>query len=76
MSGQEHIFCAAFSVSFSQEEEPDTQDLEVDRQFFLERVWPKLAHRVPPFECLKVNYFKPWAWLFKALEGRDRNMEK
>ncbi|XP_076875401.1 FAD-dependent oxidoreductase domain-containing protein 1 [Brachyhypopomus gauderio] len=36
-------------------EEPDTGDLEVDHEFFQEKVWPLLSHRVPAFECLKVT---------------------
>lgn len=36
-------------------EEPDTSDLEVDHQFFEDKVWPSLAHRVPAFERLKVT---------------------
>lgn len=36
-------------------EEPDTSDLEVDHQFFQDKVWPSLAHRVPAFERLKVT---------------------
>uniref|UniRef100_A0A8D0LCI1 FAD-dependent oxidoreductase domain-containing protein 1 n=1 Tax=Sphenodon punctatus TaxID=8508 RepID=A0A8D0LCI1_SPHPU len=40
-------------ISPTEEEEPDISDLEVDHNFFKESVWPKLAHRVPTFECLK-----------------------
>ncbi|XP_060107688.1 FAD-dependent oxidoreductase domain-containing protein 1 [Heteronotia binoei] len=47
------------SISPTEEEEPDTQDLEVDHDFFQEKVWPKLAHRVPAFEYLKVK--SAWA---------------
>ncbi|XP_020667007.3 FAD-dependent oxidoreductase domain-containing protein 1 isoform X1 [Pogona vitticeps] len=43
----------------SEEEEPDIQNLEVDHEFFQEKVWPKLAHRVPSFESLKVK--SSWA---------------
>ncbi|NWZ24140.1 FXRD1 protein, partial [Asarcornis scutulata] len=39
--------------------EPDTGDLEVDHDFFQEQVWPRLAHRVPPFQTLKVR--SSWA---------------
>ncbi|XP_062995403.1 FAD-dependent oxidoreductase domain-containing protein 1 isoform X2 [Elgaria multicarinata webbii] len=46
-------------LSPTEEEEPDIQDLEVDHEFFLEKVWPKLAHRVPNFESLKVK--SAWA---------------
>lgn len=38
-----------------QGDEPDTGDLEVDHDFFQEQVWPRLAHRVPPFQTLKVG---------------------
>lgn len=37
-----------------QEEEPDPGNLEVDYDFFQEKVWPRLAQRVPAFETLKV----------------------
>ncbi|KAL8173757.1 UNVERIFIED_CONTAM: FAD-dependent oxidoreductase domain-containing protein 1 [Gekko kuhli] len=47
------------SISPTEEEEPDIQDLEVDHDFFQEKVWPKLAHRVPAFESLKVK--SSWA---------------
>ncbi|XP_019364543.1 PREDICTED: FAD-dependent oxidoreductase domain-containing protein 1 isoform X1 [Gavialis gangeticus] len=42
-------------MSPTEDEEPDIQDLEVDHRFFQEKVWPKLAHRVPAFESLKVK---------------------
>lgn len=38
-----------------QAEEPDTSNLEVDHQFFEDKVWPHLANRVPAFEKLKVG---------------------
>ncbi|TNN23422.1 FAD-dependent oxidoreductase domain-containing protein 1 [Liparis tanakae] len=37
-------------------EEPDTSNLEVDHQFFEDKVWPSLASRVPAFEKLKVGF--------------------
>lgn len=40
-------------------EEPDTSNLEVDHDFFQEKIWPHLAHRVPAFENLKVT--SAWA---------------
>lgn len=40
-------------------EEPDVSDLEVDHQFFEDKVWPSLARRVPAFEKLKVT--SAWA---------------
>lgn len=43
-------------------EEPDTADLEVDHQFFQDKVWPSLAHRVPAFESLKVT--NAWAGFY------------
>ncbi|XP_042332852.1 FAD-dependent oxidoreductase domain-containing protein 1 isoform X2 [Sceloporus undulatus] len=46
-------------ISPTEEEEPDIQDLAVDHEFFQEKVWPKLAHRVPCFESLKVK--SSWA---------------
>uniref|UniRef100_A0AAQ5ZJF1 FAD-dependent oxidoreductase domain-containing protein 1 n=1 Tax=Amphiprion ocellaris TaxID=80972 RepID=A0AAQ5ZJF1_AMPOC len=49
-------------VSPEEAEEPDTSNLEVDHQFFEERVWPGLAHRVPAFEKLKVT--SAWAGFY------------
>lgn len=43
-------------------EEPDTGNLEVDHQFFEDRVWPHLANRVPAFEKLKVT--SAWAGFY------------
>ncbi|KAB0407636.1 hypothetical protein E2I00_011620, partial [Balaenoptera physalus] len=43
----------------SEEEEPDPENLEVDHDFFQEKVWPHLARRVPAFEALKVR--RAWA---------------
>ncbi|KAM3830483.1 FAD-dependent oxidoreductase domain-containing protein 1 [Vipera latastei] len=42
-------------LSPTETEEPDTENLDVDHEFFQEKVWPKLAHRVPCFESLKVK---------------------
>lgn len=39
-----------------QSQEPDTNNLDVDHQFFEEKVWPHLANRVPAFERLKVQF--------------------
>ncbi|XP_054481921.1 FAD-dependent oxidoreductase domain-containing protein 1 [Anoplopoma fimbria] len=43
-------------------EEPDTSNLEVDHQFFEEKIWPSLASRVPAFEKLKVT--SAWAGFY------------
>ncbi|KAM3601095.1 uncharacterized protein V6R79_007612 [Siganus canaliculatus] len=40
-------------------EEPDTSNLEVDHQFFEDKIWPGLASRIPAFEKLKVT--SSWA---------------
>ncbi|NXF53840.1 FXRD1 protein, partial [Oceanites oceanicus] len=40
-------------MSPSEEEEPDPGDLSVDHDFFQERVWPRLARRVPAFASLR-----------------------
>lgn len=39
-----------------QTEEPDISNLDVDPEFFQEKVWHRLAHRIPAFEQLKVNF--------------------
>ncbi|NWX49262.1 FXRD1 protein, partial [Steatornis caripensis] len=41
------------SMSPPEEDEPDAGDLSVDHDFFQERVWPRLARRVPAFACLR-----------------------
>ncbi|KAM8927616.1 FAD-dependent oxidoreductase domain-containing protein 1 [Pelodytes ibericus] len=46
-------------LSPAEAEEPDTSNLEVDHDYFQQKVWPLLAHRVPIFECLKVK--SAWA---------------
>ncbi|MGH0142615.1 UNVERIFIED_CONTAM: hypothetical protein FKN15_033026 [Acipenser sinensis] len=46
-------------LSPSEEEEPDASSLEVDHDFFQEKVWPKLGHRVPDFQNIKVR--SSWA---------------
>ncbi|XP_044114104.1 FAD-dependent oxidoreductase domain-containing protein 1 isoform X4 [Neovison vison] len=43
----------------TEEEEPDPENLEVDHEFFQDKVWPPLAQRVPAFESLKVR--SAWA---------------
>lgn len=43
----------------TEEEEPDPGNLEVDHDFFQDKVWPPLAHRVPAFQSLKVR--SAWA---------------
>ncbi|XP_018546986.1 FAD-dependent oxidoreductase domain-containing protein 1 [Lates calcarifer] len=43
-------------------EEPDISNLEVDHQFFEDKIWPNLAHRVPAFEKLKVT--SAWAGFY------------
>ncbi|XP_075459421.1 FAD-dependent oxidoreductase domain-containing protein 1 isoform X3 [Ascaphus truei] len=42
-------------LSPTEKEEPDVNDLEVDYDFFQQKVWPLLAHRVPALESLKVK---------------------
>ncbi|XP_018319397.1 FAD-dependent oxidoreductase domain-containing protein 1 [Agrilus planipennis] len=37
------------------EEEPNTNNLDVDYNFFDEKVWPLLANRVPAFNSIKVK---------------------
>ncbi|XP_065711750.1 FAD-dependent oxidoreductase domain-containing protein 1 isoform X1 [Patagioenas fasciata] len=40
-------------MSPPEEDEPDPSDLSVDDEFFQDRVWPRLARRVPAFESLR-----------------------
>lgn len=46
--------CRNLLLLCPQAEEPDTSNLDVDHQFFEEKIWPDMAHRVPAFEKLKV----------------------
>jgi len=41
------------------EDDHESSDFDVDYDYFNERIWPKLAHRIPAFECLKVQ--SAWA---------------
>lgn len=41
--------------NFFQADEPDITNLDVDHDFFQEKIWPNLALRVPAFECLKAS---------------------
>ena len=50
-----HLLLSPVPTSPYQEEEPDPGNLEVDYDFFQEKVWPRLAQRVPAFETLKVT---------------------
>lgn len=43
-------------------DDPDTDSLEVDDDFFLQNVWPHLAHRAPVFESLKLQ--TSWAGFY------------
>ncbi|KAM9846496.1 FAD-dependent oxidoreductase domain-containing protein 1 [Aulostomus maculatus] len=49
-------------MSPEEAEEPDTTNLDVDHQFFEDKIWPRLAHRVPAFENLKVT--SSWAGFY------------
>ncbi|KAA0202777.1 hypothetical protein HAZT_HAZT005059 [Hyalella azteca] len=48
-----NMFLAGMSPT--EEEEPPCDNLEVDDEFFLHRVWPAIAHRVPGFQEIKVQ---------------------
>lgn len=39
----------------NEEDEPNCADLEVDYDYFDAEVWPRLAHRVPAFESVKMQ---------------------
>ncbi|XP_051973162.1 FAD-dependent oxidoreductase domain-containing protein 1 [Xyrauchen texanus] len=49
-------------MSPEETEEPDINNLDVDHEFFQEKVWPHLAHRLPAFESLKVS--SAWAGFY------------
>ncbi|XP_032670917.1 FAD-dependent oxidoreductase domain-containing protein 1-like [Odontomachus brunneus] len=44
-------------------EEPSVNNLDVDHEYFDNKVWPALAHRVPAFENLKVK--SSWAGYYE-----------
>ena len=46
-------------VAYKKEDEPDASNLDVNYDWFQERVWPVLAHRLPAFERLKVKLCPP-----------------
>ncbi|XP_067662237.1 FAD-dependent oxidoreductase domain-containing protein 1-like isoform X1 [Haliotis asinina] len=54
-----HYICGC---SPTEENEPCTDDLEVNYDYFHENVWPSLASRVPKFECLKLK--SAWAGFY------------
>lgn len=39
-------------------EEPETNNLDVDYEYFDQKLWPLLSHRVPVFEGVKVMKLK------------------
>lgn len=49
--------CMFLFLDLLQNEEPDCSNLDVDHEFFQEKVWPLLAHRLPAFESLKVSNY-------------------
>lgn len=42
-------------ISPTEEEEPPTDNLEVDFNYFDQKLWPILAQRVPAFNSIKVS---------------------
>ena len=44
----------AGSSPHGEQPDPETLDLEVDRSWFEEVVWPAIAHRVPSFEAIRL----------------------
>jgi FAD-dependent oxidoreductase domain-containing protein 1 len=44
----------AGSSPHGEQPDPDTLDLEVDRSWFDEVIWPAIAHRVPAFEAIRL----------------------
>lgn len=47
-----HYICGK---SPREDEEPGTENLDVDHEYFEKEIWETLAHRVPAFEEVKVN---------------------
>jgi FAD-dependent oxidoreductase domain-containing protein 1 len=44
----------AGSSPHGEQPDPDTFDLEVDRSWFEDVIWPAIAHRVPAFEAIRL----------------------
>jgi FAD-dependent oxidoreductase domain-containing protein 1 len=44
----------AGSSPHGEQPDPDTFDLEVDRSWFEDIIWPAIAHRVPAFEAIRL----------------------
>ena len=44
----------AGSSPHGEQPDPDTFDLEVDRSWFEQVIWPAIAHRVPAFEAIRL----------------------
>ena len=38
-----------------EDEDPDVEDFDIDHEFFDREIWPRLAHRVPAMQALKVQ---------------------
>ena len=49
-----HYICG---LSPQDHEEPPVDNLDVDPEFFDNKIWPVLANRVKAFENLKVKFF-------------------
>jgi len=47
--------CYISGLSPEKEDDHESSDFEVDYDFFTEKIWPNLAHRIPAFECVKVR---------------------
>lgn len=43
-------------LSPTPEQEPKTDNMDVDHQYFDDKIWPILAGRVPAFNAVKVSY--------------------
>lgn len=51
-------------------EEPNTDNLDVDHQFFDEKIWPNLAKRVPAFNAVKVYFCALFTFIIFLLNSR------
>ena len=38
-----------------EDDDPDVEDFDIDHEFFDREIWPRLAHRVPAMQALKVQ---------------------
>lgn len=49
-----------------QEEEPSVDNMDVDYEFFNNKLWPRLAHRIPAFENIKASFNESYRCIIQS----------